>query len=247
MHIEQHQKWLGTGVLLDIQGHSEAALAGDLARMATPAVSDIAGLPVESTVTLVRPDGTPCTAGHPEGPGVELSGWDQRTEQGPTARALRGRLSIILNDRSPDNRWPEHFGNLTAAGYRSAVAIPLPVEGGYRAALTLYSAEANIFAPDVAAKVMVFSGVAAKSLRLALQYRADLAVSAEHRATLASRTAIDIACGVIMGRKRCSLEEALEILAQVSAQKKLQLRDVAESILKVMPGGIPATHFDSGR
>jgi hypothetical protein len=237
--------WLGSGsgALLDIRGHSEAALAGSLARIVAASISGLCRWPVESTVTLVRPDGTPCIGASTEGTAVELSRWDQGTGQGPTARALRGRLSIILNDRCPDTRWPEYCGSLTAAGYRSAVAIPLELERGYSAALTLYSATPNMFAPVVAGKVLVFSGVAAKSLGLALKHRADLALSAEHRATLARSTSINTACGVLMGQNGCSYDAALKILTQESTQRSLTIRDVAEGLLQVLPGGIPASHF----
>ncbi|WP_320536385.1 GAF and ANTAR domain-containing protein [Pseudarthrobacter sp. IC2-21] len=245
MLIEQHLTWLGSGsgALLDIHGHSEAALAGSLARTVASSISGLSHLPVESTVTLVRPDGTPCIGANTEGTAVELSRRDHRTGQGPTARALGGRLSIILNDRAPDPRWPDYCGSLTAAGYRSAVAIPLHLERGYRAALTLYSATANIFTPVVAAKVLVFGGVAAKSLRLALKHRADLALSAEHRATLASSAAINTACGVLMGQKGCSYEAAHRILEEESRQRNLTIRGVAEWLLQVLPGGVPTSHF----
>jgi hypothetical protein len=245
MLIEQHLVWRGSGsgALLDIHGHSEAALAGSLARIVASSIGGLSRWPVESTVTLVRPDGTPRIGASTEGTAVELSHWDQRTGQGPTARALRGRLSVILNDRSPDPRWPEYCGSLTAAGYRSAVAIPLQLEHGYIAALTLYSPTANMFAPDVAAKVLVFSGMAAKSLRLALKHRADLALSAERRAALASSTIINTACGVLMGQNGCSYEASHQLLLQESKQRNLPIRDVAEVLLQVLPGGIPASHF----
>jgi hypothetical protein len=245
MLIEQHLTWLGSGsgALLDIRGHSEAALAGSLARIVASSIIHLSRWPVESTVTLVRPDGTPCVGASTAGAAVELSRLDQRTGAGPTARALRGRLSIILNDRCPDPRWPEYSGSLAAAGYRSAVAIPLQLDHGYSAALTLYSPTANMLDPVVATKVLVFAGVAAKSLRLALKHRADLALSAEHRATLASSTTINTACGVLMGQNGCSYEAAHQTLRQESQQRSLTIRDVAEGLLQVLPGGIPASHF----
>ena len=245
MQIEQQVDWTGSGsgVLLDIRGHSEAASACSLARIAASAVSDIAGSAVESTVTLVRPEGTPCTAASTDSAG-ELSRWDQRTGRGPTARALTGGLSIIVNDHCLDNRWPDYLGSLKAAGFRSALAVPLQLERGYRAALTLYSATANLFAPAVTAQALAFTDVAAKSLLLALQVRADLALSADLRTALASRTAIDTACGVIMGQNQCSYDEAFKIMTQASSHRNLKVRDVAESILKVLPGGVPDTHFE---
>lgn len=242
MQVEQVD-WRGSGVLLDIRGHSEAASACSLARIAASAVSDIAGAAVEGTVTLVRPDGTPCTGASTDGAGG-LSRWDQRTGQGPTARALNGSLTIILNGHCMDTRWTEFLRSLQAAGFGSALAVPLRLERGYRAALTLYSTTANVFTPAVAGQALAFSDVAAKSLLLALQVRADLVLSADLRTALASRTAIDTACGVIMGQNKCSYEAAFQILTQASSHRNLKVRDVAESILRVLPGGVPSTHFE---
>ncbi len=232
MRTEQQVDWRGPGVLLDIRGHSEAALATSLARIAASAGSDLAGSPVEGTVTLVRPDGTPCTVASDPTAGV-VSQWDQRTGLGPAARALDGRLTIILNHRT-DTRWPEYLVNLRAAGFRSALSVPLQVERGYRAALTLFSAATHVFTPAVAAQALAFSAVAGRSLALTLRVRADLAHSADLRAALASRTAIDAACGVLMGQTRCSYEAAVQILSQASRQRNLKFREAAESLLPQM-------------
>lgn len=240
--IDQQMDWRVSGVLLDIRGHSEAASACALARIAAPAVSDMAGSPAESTVTIVRPDGTPFTAATTDGAGG-LSRWDQLAGQGPTSRALDGRLTVILNDHCLNKRWHKYPASLRAAGFRSAVAVPLQLDSGYRAALTVYSAETNVFAPVVATQILAFSEVAAASLVLALQVRAGLAHSADLRAALASRTAINTACGVIMGQNQCSYEAAFQILTLASSQRNLTIRDVAEGMLRSLPGGVPATHF----
>ena len=121
--------------------------------------------------------------------------------------------------------------------------MPLPLERGYRAALTLYTAETNVFTPVVAAEVLAFSVVAAKSLVLALQVRAGLAQSADLRAAMAGRTAINTACGVIMGQNQCSYDAAVQILTAASSEQNLTLRDVAEGMLSTLKGGVPTTHF----
>jgi hypothetical protein len=228
-----------TGVLLDIRGHSEAALAFSLAKIAATMASDAAGSPVESTVTLLRPQATPCTAATDDGAG-ELSRWEHRTGRGPTARALNGGLSIILNEHCKDARWPGYAASLRSAGFRSAVAMPLGLKRGYRAALTFYAAAGNVFSPAVAARLLAFSDVAANSLTLALQIRADLVLSAELRTALASRTQIDTACGVIMAQDQCSYDDALGALTRAARTRSLGIRGVAESIILSLAGDVPA-------
>lgn len=241
MQTEAQFELRDTGVLLNIRGHSEAALARSLARVAASVASDISGSPVESTVTLLRPDATPCTAATHDGAG-ELSRWEQHTGRGPTARALNGGLSIVLNDHCMDHRWPPGYdAHLRAAGFRSAAAIPLQLKRGYRAALTLYAAEQNVFAPAAAAHILSFSDIAAKSLALALQIRADLVLSAELRTALVSRTEIDTACGIIMGQDQCSYEEALLALTEAATHRDISLREAAQGIILSLTGGVPAT------
>lgn len=241
--IDQRVDWRGSGVLLDIRGHSEAASAGALARIAASAMSHIAGYPVASTMTLVRPDGAPITAATTDR-ARDLTRRDQLAGRGPTSRALEGRLTIILNEHCVDRRWREYPAGLRAAGFRSAVAVPLQLERGYRAALTLYSAKTHVFAPVVAAQALAFSDVAARSLVLALEVRAGLAHSAYLRAALASRTAINTACGMLMGQNQCSYDEAFQMLTRASSQLNLPIRDVAEGMLGNLPGTVPATQLE---
>ena len=88
-----------------------------------------------------------------------------------------------------------------------------------------------------------FAGVAGKSLKLALDVRSVRAAGDNLKAVLESRTSIDVACGVIMGRNRCSYPDAFSMLATASTRRSMQVRDVAEGILKNMPRGAPATRF----
>lgn len=240
MQAETPLDWRGSGALLSIRGHSEAALAYSLAKIAATMASDLTGSPVESTVALLRPEAAPCTAATDDGAGG-LSRWDQRTGQGPSARALNGELSIILNDHCKDSRWPGYAASLRTAGFRSAVAIPLELKRGYRAALTFYAVAGNVFTPAVAARLLAFSDVAAKSLALALQIRADLVLSAELRTALASRKDIDTACGVIMVQDQCSYDEALGALTEAARSRDLAIRAVAQSIILSLAGGAPAS------
>jgi AmiR/NasT family two-component response regulator len=59
-----------------------------------------------------------------------------------------------------------------------------------------------------------------------------------------SRTAIDVACGVIMAQNRCSQKEAMEILTKVSSNRNQKLRDVAMELLGRLTGSAVETHFE---
>lgn len=60
-----------------------------------------------------------------------------------------------------------------------------------------------------------------------------------------SRTAIDIAVGVIMAQDRCSQEDAMTILRKASNSRNAKLRDVAAGVIaSVSPNRHLRTHFD---
>jgi GAF domain-containing protein len=230
------------GVLLDFRADSEGDSLGLLASAAAAALSDRAGCAVDCAVSLVRPRQTPLTAGTCE-PATALARWDQGSGGGPVSQALAGRLAVLLNDFSRDPRWPAYWAPLRDAGYRSVVAVPLQVEPGCTAALTLFTHKTNVFAPAVLADVVMFSKLAARSYAMASAVRAALAAAAHLRTAMEGRTSIDVACGVIMGQNRCSYEEAFGIIAKASSNRNVKVRALAESLLEDLPGGAPPTHF----
>ena len=60
-----------------------------------------------------------------------------------------------------------------------------------------------------------------------------------------SRTAIDIATGVIMAQNRCSQEVALKVLKTASSLRNMKLRDVAASVAASVSGDTAiSTYFD---
>jgi len=169
---------------------------------------------------------------------------DFRTDsEGPVSQALTGRLAIIANNYSRDPRWPGFWAPFRDAGYRSAVSVPMALEPGCCAALTLLAGDANCFTPAVVADVVAFSHLAGRSFRMATEIRAALTTAGQLRAAMEGRTSIDVACGVIMGQNRCSYEDAFNILARASSHRNVKARVVADIILKDLPGGPPATHF----
>ncbi len=59
-----------------------------------------------------------------------------------------------------------------------------------------------------------------------------------------SRTAIDLARGIIMGQNPCKAEEAFEILQRVSSNRKEKLHDIAREVVLGVAGNAGTTHFE---
>jgi hypothetical protein len=65
---------------------------------------------------------------------------------------------------------------------------------------------------------------------------AQQAVTDQLRASLASRSVIDWALGVIMGEERCSAGFAFEVLRRASQNRNIKLRQVAEEVIVRVTG-----------
>jgi len=221
----------GGSLLLDLSAPSEAAALAMLAKTAATALRDTAGVDLACTVAIRRPKRRPVTAGSAER-AVALTEWDLEKSHGPASESLEGHVAILVNAHSRDPRWPNYRERLRASGYLSAASLPLTLDHGYAGALTLLAAESNVFTTLLMADVVQFRDMAARSLRLATQVRRASEFSGHLRSALSHRSAIDIACGVIMAQNRCSYEEAIAILVAASSHRNIKLRHIAESILE---------------
>jgi len=84
---------------------------------------------------------------------------------------------------------------------------------------------------------LVATSVLAEEVRLAL------AAAEQLRSVLDSRTVIDVACGVVMARNRCSCQDAFQVLLKATDQGSMTLREIAETVLAALPAGSPRTYF----
>ena len=228
--------------LLDVHADTEHDSLWLLALTAKSALLQATGQLFDCAVTLARPGKTPLTAGNCNR-AASLAMWDENSGEGPVSQALAGRLAVIVNGYSRDLRWPAYREQLRISVYRSVASVPLPMAAGHFGAMTLLATNGGVFTPAVLGKVMAFGAVAATSLTAATEVREALSAADQARSALKGRTSIDVACGVIMARNRCSYDEAFAVLLNTSNHNSVYPNDAAETILDDLPGGAPAVHF----
>jgi AmiR/NasT family two-component response regulator len=78
---------------------------------------------------------------------------------------------------------------------------------------------------------------------LAVRFENESDKSSDLAAALESRTAIDLAAGVIMAQSGCSQEKAIDVLKTASMNRNVKLRDIATSILARFDDADPKTYF----
>jgi ANTAR domain/GAF domain len=214
-----------------------------LSRLAAAAVSEAAGDEIECAVT-VKLRRRPSTAAGSSGRAIELDQLEQEVGDGPCIKALRDMSPVIIDDVATDGRWPELARKFAEAGVCSSMGVPLEITDGASAALNFFASKPGVFTPDVYDKALGFAAAAHSTLHLSVRIK-----SAQHRAedleaAMESRTAINLACGVIMAQNRCSQLEAMEILTKVSSNRNRKLRDVATELIEQLSGTSIQTHFE---
>jgi GAF domain-containing protein len=150
---------------------------------------------------------------------------------GPAREALRYAEPRRVDDVEQEQRWPEYCAAARAEGFASCLALPLRADRVPAAALNLYGEAPAVFAGashDVALLFAMQGGVALDNGEL--YRRSQEAVTHLHR-TLATRSTIERAKGVLMGRRGVSSAEAFALLQAESQRSHRKLREVAGALL----------------
>lgn len=215
-----------------------------LSGMAAAAVSEVAGDAIECAVTL-KLRRRPATAAGSSARAVELDLIEQALGDGPCIRALREMVPVLIDDVGQDTRWTMYSQELARRGVQSTLGVPLEIGGDASAALNFFATKPGVFTPDVYDKAAGFAAAAHNTLHLSVRIHTAQNRADDLEAALESRTAINLACGVIMAQNRCSQEEAMEILTKVSSNRNRKLRDVAKELIEQLSGSNIQTHFDA--
>jgi hypothetical protein len=166
-------------------------------------------------------------------------------DDGPCLRAAREGQVYSVDDFRTEGRFGDYSKAIADHGIRSALGVPIPLDGLAAAGLNLYSPQTNAFDGDAIAAATRFAREASVSLRMAVRV-AHLTDMGNHlKAAMNSRTIIDVAAGIIMGQNRCSHHAAMTILKAASSGRNTKLADVAMMVVTSTGQQIPETHFDS--
>ena len=221
-----------------------AEFLSGLSKLAAAAVSEAAGDEVECAVTI-KIRRKPSTAAGSSTRAVELDQLEQAVGDGPCIKALRDMSPVVIDDVASDLRWPELSQKFMEAGVHSSLGVPLEIGNGASAALNFFASKPNVFTPNVYDKAVGFAAAAHSTLQLSVRINSAQDRAEDLEAAMESRTAINLACGVIMAQNRCSQAEAMEILTKVSSNRNRKLRDVATELIEQLSGTRIQTHFDS--
>jgi len=167
------------------------------------------------------------------------------SKQGPCMHAVSTGEMVEVVDFETETRWPKYTKAMAGSPMRSVLAIPISLKTGGAAALNCYSPYPGPVSEHAREALLEFTTVAARAVTLSVKMQTQAERAADLAAALESRTAIDLAAGVIMAQTGCSQKHAVNILLKASNNRNEKLRDVALAVLERFDGTTPTTHFDA--
>lgn len=195
-------------------------------------------------ITLLR-DRKAATIGWSSDSAREVDEIQYSLSQGPCLTAAEEEREVHVPDLFQEDRWGADYAEAVAAhGLRSVLSLPFNLQGDAKAALNLYSDVPYKFDEKAAARARGYTREISQALRLAVRFSLHTDSATNLRATLESRTTIDIAVGIVMAQNRCGQETAVRILKDASSNSNVKLRDIAKSLVDSVSGTGTRTHFE---
>jgi len=194
-----------------------------LAKRTIPGVADV-------SVTLSR-GGPAYTAAFSGDLALSLDETQYEQGHGPCLTALASGEVLSIPHMGTEQRWPRFASRAVRAGCRSSLSVGLPVHESVAGAMNIYATERQAFDDEALALAQTFAGYAAVALANAHLYDTQAALAHHMQTAMASRAVIDQAKGIIMGDRRCTAEQAFQILVKLSQDSNRKLRDVAQALV----------------
>jgi GAF domain-containing protein len=147
------------------------------------------------------------------------------------AAAATGQL-VQIENTAADGTYPEFSRLAHRRGIRQILSVGMPTQQSTTGALNVYGAGTGGPFDQVARDITTaFAGYAAIALLNAALYAGAIDEVAQMHQALASRAGIEQAKGILMRDRRCTADEAFNILREMSARSNRKLRDVARTII----------------
>lgn len=155
--------------------------------------------------------------------------------EGPCIAAWASEQVVIIDDVHTDPRWPRWRDSVLELPVRSVVSTPLMAGKETLGALKIYSALPGQYDESTGRVLTLFAGTAATLLAHIQGNEAPLKMTESFKATLASRDAINRACGMLMERHGIAHDQAMRQMIQNARAAGATLVEVSEQLITRVP------------
>ena len=193
------------------------------------------GLNGEVSVTLVE-RGKPSTVAQTGELALELDERQYARGYGPCLDSIDGGEPLVVKDMRAEQRWPDWARSAAELGAGSSLSMPVPLQREVSAALNVYSLDRDAFDDAAVELASTFAAYAAVALANMHLYTAQGQVAEQLQQAMHSRAVIEQAKGILMAQRRCSAQEAFDLLVRLSQDSNRKLREVAQALVEDATG-----------
>ena len=218
---------------LSFSEHSLDSLLGSVTELA------VRGLPGEPVTSVTIIAARPVTLAGSHELATEMDAVQYRLGDGPCLSAARtGRLTQLTDTRAPSD-WVAFAEHAAALGCTGVLSVPLPLTDRTPGSLNVYLRSGPLDDPLARDPVARFAEYAVVPVANMYLYRSAVERAEQMEAALESRAVIDQAKGILMERLKVDADQAFHVLARVSMERNIKVRDVAREFVRtgVLPGG----------
>ena len=150
---------------------------------------------------------------------------------GPCVDAALSGQTIKLTMDDPDSPYQDFRAVAGQQGVTHTMSVALPVATRTVGALNIYNSTGRPFTEDSDRIAATFGGFAAILLANAGLYHDAVALAAQLKTAMQTRSVIEQAKGIVMAENHCSSEEAFKFLARLSQGKNMKLNVLAQALV----------------
>jgi GAF domain-containing protein len=232
-NLTELQESLASVVLADRDLSDVLTEITGIARRAMPNIDAV-------SVTLIRGE-KPFTAAYDGQMALDADELQYERGYGPCMDAGRAGQVLLIDDMRSEQHWPDYARHAAAQGILSSLSVPLPFQGATIGALNIYAGRPRFIDDhdvELAEEVAAWVAIAIGNAEAAARTSEDLT---HLRTAMKSRAVIEQAKGILMERHKIKEDEAFTILTHASQRTNMELRDVADELVRT--GAVPSPDF----
>jgi GAF domain-containing protein len=151
---------------------------------------------------------------------------------GPSVECYQTGATVVIPNIAVTTRWHEFPRLASAQGFQSVHVVPLRLRGTVIGALTLFRNEPGVLTVEDASVAQGLADVATIGILHERAIRESDVAQQQLQRALDSRVIIEQAKGVIAQTRSVDMDTAFRALRDYSRNRGLNLRDVAELVVK---------------
>jgi GAF domain-containing protein len=184
----------------------------------------------EASITMIEND-RPTTVAFSGQLALDLDERQYEVGSGPCLDGAAAGTASEIADFATETRWPVYVAKARGHGVGSSLTVPMPLQREVVAALNLYATTPHAFSDESRTLANAFAASAGVALANTHLYEAQTTLAEQLRNAMRTRAVIEQAKGILMGARRCTAEEAFDILVSLSQRSNRKLRDVAQALV----------------